>query len=278
MRKIIIADAGGTSTNWVFIKGEQTEYFERDAFNATTSSANDLYNQFMDVFGSIDCPDQVFLYVAGLVHKSQREAIEAQFKKSKKIPYLSVMADTYGVARALFQSNIGYFGILGTGAGFYKYDGKEVLSKTPSLGFLLGDEGSGSYLGKSLLRCYHRGEIPKSLMNDLEREFSEKLTLNYIYQNAPSARYFSQFVPWIGENQEEPAIKSLIVNSFDDYFKAFVLRNTPEKVELRFCGSIAYFFKDLLQETANKHLLVISDIIRSPLENLVTYHKHNFEI
>ena len=60
---------------------------------------------------------------------------------------------------------------MGTGANAGIFNGTTITKTPNSLGYMLGDNGSGSVLGLELLKLYLHGFLPASIAADLEDKY-----------------------------------------------------------------------------------------------------------
>jgi len=270
----ITGDAGGTSTQWRVVSQGQIKQFETLGFNAYTHRFDDFRRSIEEVFGSeIEVGIPTYLYAAGIDNETMRAPV-LQGLKEIFGENVSVENDLLGVARALCGKEPGYVGILGTGANACKYDGSEVNKVSASLGYVLGDEGSGAYMGKQLLASVFRSQLSKELLNAFQDKFdlSSHQAIDRIYNEPKPNHFLASFASFIHSNQSHPEIYQLIVNAFEDYFDAFFHYHSKE-FPFHFSGSIAYFFSGILREVGQARGISIQNIVQSPIAGLVLYHQ-----
>ena len=276
----IIADSGSTKTDWCLvnatgeIKTVQTiglnPYF-LDEDGVLGILRKDLY-PFLDN----KKVEQVFFYGSGcaLPHKKQvlQYALDFFFMHAD----VEVENDLFGAARALCGDEKGLVCILGTGASSCLYDGKQITERLTSLGYVLGDEGSGAYLGKQLLSAYFSDELPDHLQKLFVQRYPAELAevLDKVYRQAFPNRYLASFAEFLSDNKSDTFVKELVSSAFDIFFRKQVLRyNDYDKYPLCFVGSISFIFADELRKSAEKHGLSISKIEQTPLNGLLKFHK-----
>ena len=276
----IIADSGSTKTDWCLIsptgemKTVQTvglnPYF-LDEDEVLAILRKDLY-PFLDN----KKVDQVFYYGSGcaLPHKKQvlQFALDFFFMHAD----VEVENDLLGAARALCGAEKGLVCILGTGSSSCLYDGKEITERLPSLGYVLGDEGSGAFLGKRVLIAFLNKELPEHLQKLFEQKYPASLAevLDKVYRQPFPNRFLSSFAEFLGEHKSDEFVKNLVETAFDDFFKKQVLRYDDNKAyPLNFVGSVGFVFADELRKSAEKHGLSISKIEQTPLDGLIEFHK-----
>ena len=186
-----------------------------------------------------------------------------------------VYHDILGAARALFGNTAGISCILGTGCNCCYYDGKVIYSKVDSLGYLFGDEGAGSFLGKNLMADYLRKKLPAGLRAEFDSIYRLSLEdiLNSLYNLPYPNRFLASFSAFLAPRQEHPYVNKLVRDSFLAFFDAQVkhyegYRNLP----VSFTGSIAYYYSKILEEAASQEGIHIGTIIKAPMEGLLKYH------
>ncbi|MEO9871007.1 N-acetylglucosamine kinase [Ekhidna sp.] len=273
----IIGDAGGTGTQWRLVSNGVIDQFTTVGFNAYTHSLNELKEDIGRVFGNkIEKNIPVFFYAAGVDTPQQQKEV-----KSSLIEIfgddLYVENDLVGVARSLCGKKEGNVCILGTGANACYYDGKSVNKVGASLGFILGDEGSGAYLGKKLLTQLFRDQLSSDIIDIFQKEFdlTSHEVIQRIYDKPLPNQYLASFAPFIYNHRNHPDVYKLIYKSFEDFFAAFFHRSDYSSKAYHFSGSIAYYFSDTLRQLGNDKGILISNIIESPIARLVLYHQEN---
>ncbi|MDR0436665.1 MAG: ATPase [Bacteroidales bacterium] len=277
---IVIADSGSTKTDWCFInsKGE-VKTVQTIGLNPYFLDADGILNILKkDLYPFLDNKkvEQVFFYGSGCATPHKKQEVEYALDSFFIHADIEVENDLLGAARALCGSESGLVCILGTGSSSCLYDGKQITERLPSLGYLLGDEGGGAFLGKHLVSAYFNNELPDSLQKLFEQKYTASLAevLDKVYRQPFPNRYLASFVEFLIENKPDAFVKNLVGSAFDDFFKKQVLRYTDyEKYPLCFVGSVSFCFADELHESAKKHGLEVSKIEQAPLTGLLEFHK-----
>jgi len=276
----IIADSGATKTDWCLINGAgEVKTVQTIGLNPYFLDEDGVLNVLKkDLYPFLDNKkvEQVFFYGSGcaLPHKKQvlQFALDFFFMHAD----VEVENDLLGAARALCGEEKGLICILGTGASSCLYDGKQITEYLPSLGYVLGDEGSGAYLGKQLLSAYFSNELPEHLQNLFAQKYPAEFAeiLDKVYRQPFPNRFLASFVEFLSENKSDSFVKKLVNSAFDIFFRKQILRHENHKqYPLCFVGSISSIFADELFESAEKHGLTISGIEQSPLDGLLKFHK-----
>ncbi len=215
---------------------------------------------------------KIYFYGAGCTPEKSpvvASALKAVFRHAQ----VEVYSDMMGAARALLKHSEGVACILGTGSNSCHYDGEKFVKNVPALGFILGDEGSGAVLGKRLVADL----LKNQLTNDLKELFLKEYNLTQadiidrVYRQPFPNRYLASLSKFCADHLDNPMIRELVYEHFQTFVKR-ILRQYPS-VPVGFVGSIAYYYKPILtQVLANNHIQV-ADIVQSPMEGLIAYHR-----
>ena len=275
---IIIADSGTTKTEWAVIskhhsvKKTQTAsfnpYFIDQKFVEESVIENDLLNELKDK------TLRIFFYSAGCGNDSNKRILSEILMNVFWNARIVIESDLLGAARGLLQTNQGIIAVLGTGSNSGFYNGKEIVQKQPSLGYVLGDEGSGNAIGKSLLRAYAYKEMPERIEKKFEQQFGRDIQyfIQRLYKDPFPGYYLASFVPFCVDYKKEEFIRDLIEVNFTSFFEHHILKYSNKGEGLCFAGSVAWAFKDVLHDVSNKNKVSINCIEKSPLQSLVDYH------
>ena len=146
----------------------------------------------------------------------------------------------------------------------------------PSLGFLIGDEGSGSALGKHLLRRFFMKKLPKDLENDFISTYHLTIeeAIKRMYHNPRANAYLGEFNKFVAERKKHPYFQNMVFDEMKNFLDYQVLPY-PEagKVEINFIGYIAFIYEDILRAAAAELNLTVGKVVQKPIESLVDYHK-----
>jgi len=278
----LIADSGSTKTTWALLeKGELNSTINTPGLNPYFLTSEMIEATLRaDLAPNLPCDfiREIHFYGAGCSTENNnnllKEAMKIFFRKAD----IFIYHDIFGAARALFDSGPGIACILGTGCNSCYFDGNEVKSGVPSLGYLFGDEGAGSYIGKIFMEKYLKNRIPGDLREEFNSIYNFKLEdiLNAIYNRPFPNRWLASFSEFLAPRQNHPFVNELVGSSFNAFFREQLFKyenykNTP----VGFVGSIAFFYKNILLETAKEAGIRVETILRSPLEGLITYHRTN---
>ena len=278
MKKLII-DAGSTKTEWVVLDGEGVEdHITLGGFNPNYNDSN----VFMDILYK-DLPkdfpavDAVYYYGSGCGSEANREDVAQYLKvRFKEAQVVKVTHDLMAVCHALLGREKGVACILGTGANSCLYDGNEVIGQGVSLGYLVGDEGSGCYIGRKVARAYFYDLMPLELKLSFEQIYHLEIKdfIHNVYHENGASRYLAQFAKFAGEQQQHPYMRQLVKECFEEFIQHFVLRYQDcHSLPISFVGSVAFYFQELLKECLETKDLRLGIIMQSPMEGLIKYYQ-----
>lgn len=275
---ILIADSGSTKTQWCLIEGG------RPACTLRTPGTNPYFQtpeEIRKVIGETLHPalaaypvEAVFFYGAGCASAEKNRLVEEVLTDFFPVP-TKVNSDLFGAARALCGRRPGIACILGTGSNSCLYDGEKITEHIPPLGFILGDEGSGAALGRRLAGDCLKRQLPASLCEKWMRRYAltPETVLEKVYKQPFPNRFLASFAPFLLKHIDQPAIYSLVYDSFVAFFTRNVMTYTGyDQYPIHFTGSIAYYYREVLQAAAAELGLKIGKIEREPMEGLVAYH------
>lgn len=276
---ILLADSGSTKTDWCLVDGGEavTTVKTRGTnpfFQTEDEIAEEIRTALLPQLPAAEI-DDVFFYGAGCTAEKQPVLASALSSHLKVSGRLEVATDMLAAARSLCGHSAGIACILGTGSNSCAYDGEKIVKNVSPLGFILGDEGSGAVLGKTLVGDILKHQLPQHIV----RRFEEKYNLtaadiiDRVYRQKLPNRFLASFVPFLGENIAEPKIEQLVV----DGFRRFLVRNVKQyegwdKLPVGFNGSIAYYYKPQLEKALAAEGITLGRIVQAPMQGLIDYH------
>jgi N-acetylglucosamine kinase-like BadF-type ATPase len=280
---ILIADGGSTKADWIAINSDKNEEFRVRTLglNPAVVEEDELNNRIINMFQLINIKDdvkEIHFYGAGCGTPKPAKILENVLKSIFVNAKINIAEDMLAAVYAASGKEPALVCILGTGSNSCYFDGENVIMKTASLGYVLMDEASGNYFGKLLIREYYYHKMPKAIAEKFENEFN--LDPDYIKQNIyrmPNPNmYLASFAKFMFEFKEEKYIKRIIKRGFQEFFKYRILpfEKTAE-TPLYFIGSIAFYFREILEKVARKNNLKVTDVIQRPIDNLLEYHRKN---
>lgn len=273
----LIADAGSTKIEWVVVKdGKTINHLITNGFNPNYADNINFINILYKALDQLPAVDAVYYYGSGCgsetVQNEMRQYLKVRFEEAKEV---YVTHDLMGAARAVLGREQGIACILGTGANSCVYDGENITKRAVSLGYLVGDEGSGCYLGRKLTRAYFYGLMPPQLKLEFEHDYNLNIStfIDNVYHQKEASKYLAGFTKFAGEHQEDPFIQQLVKGCFREFIEVFVLRYPEcQSSPIGFVGSVAYHFQGLMKECLEEKGLSLGRVMPSPMEGLIRYH------
>jgi N-acetylglucosamine kinase-like BadF-type ATPase len=275
-----IIDSGATKTEYLLTIGKEVVFrFKNRGININYERDDEVYNiinECKELLQRENIPEEIVFYGAGCGNSFNRQRIFTTLHHLFPNSSIVVYSDLMGACHALCGKEAGWVAILGTGSSSCMYDGEKIISTAPSLGYLLGDEGSGAHLGKLLLTSYLEDALPDSLRKQLEIQYqlSVPAVMEHLYRKPFPNRFMSSLTPFMLENEDNPFILSLLESSFHTFFTKQLRCFTPNfhLVELNMAGSVAFYFQSVIKNVAKKFGISIMKTLPSPIERLVDYH------
>lgn len=277
----LIADCGSTKTDWVICDGGNViARAKTQGLNPTHQESEEIYDilskELTDEI-TAHTPEKIYFYGAGCAYETannrMRDALEKIFSGAE----INIDSDLLAAARALCKHEEGIACILGTGSNSCLFDGEKIIENTPSLGFILGDEGSGAHLGRQLLSDCLKNQLPKSIRKKFFEQYNLSIAtiLEKTYHSSLPNRWLAGFTPFLSENKAVPEIKAMLKNCFKQFFQRNTMVYRRSWLPIHIIGNIGMNFSDEIRETAESLGLSIGKIVDSPMNGLIEYHKQN---
>ena len=274
----LIADSGATKAEWCLIhNGKKKTVFTQGIspyFLNTEQIRNLLLKELKPKLKNVQV-DEVYYYGTGCANpenaKSVKKALRQVFAEAK----VDVTHDLMAAARALCGRKKGIACILGTGSNSCYYDGKKIIRNSPGLGYVLGDEGSGAYLGKKVIQYY----LYKIFDDELRGRFDLTYTTNAaeilenVYKKPLPNRYLAGFTKFLADNRGHYMIENIIEDGLNDFFFTHLCKYRETwALPVSFAGSVAFGFKDVLLHLCNSYEFELGTVMKNPMEGLIKYH------
>ncbi|KMQ68009.1 ATPase [Chryseobacterium sp. FH2] len=277
---VAIVDGGSTKCDWVILDDFNKVFLKTETigFNPNNIAAELIVPEIEKniSLGSVRTSiTKVFFYGSGCGIPQNCATIERELKKFFTAADVTAKEDLMAAAYAAYSGKPAIVCILGTGSNACFFDGENLKIKLPSLGFLMGDEGSGSAIGKQLVRRYFMKKLPE----DLQQQFTETYNLtieealeNMYHKTRPNA-YLANFNKFVVERKDHPYFRQMVFDEMKNFFDYQVLPYEEAKnVEINFIGSIAYYYENILRSAAAELNLNVGNVVQKPIESLVGYH------
>ena len=276
---IIIADSGSSNTNWIILNAKHIESsFTTIGLSPYFVDSKIIHQELSKNFPKNIDPNEiskVHFYGSGCSSEKLNLVIEEGLNLIFPKSDIEINTDLIAAARALFFNDKGIAVICGTGSNTCYYDGKNIKKNITSLGYIFGDEGSGSYLGKLFISDFLNDELPQEIRNMfvLEYNFSKDDILFNVYKKSNPNKFLASFTNFILKNSDNKYFDQLISKNFNDLFDKYICRYENYKnLNIRFVGSVAFHFNKQLKNVAKKFNTKANLIIQKPIERLAQYH------
>lgn len=274
---VLIADSGSTKCDWILC-----ESIEKEPIRIKTKGLNPAIitkKQFEKVISKSEelskYKNQVTairFFGAGCGTKRSQKKVNAILESYFENAIAESAEDTMAAVMAT-TSEPAVVCILGTGSNCCYFDGKNIHLKTPALGYILMDEGSGNYFGKMLLRAYYYEEMPKDLRVLFESEFhlKEKELIKGLYKSATPNKYLASFAPFLFQNESHPFSQQIIYEGMKVFVENHVLkyREALKHVPIHFVGSIAYYAQSYIKQVLKERGITSGKFIKSPMDTII---------
>lgn len=273
----LIADSGSTKTNWLLMSNNgSTRLFHTEGINPVVGDEETIERTISASFTpQVDNTeiDNIYFYGAGCT--AQKKSIVAKsLKNSFPKAHIEVESDVLAAARALCGHEEGIACILGTGSNSCLYDGHDIVENVSPLGYILGDEGSGAILGKSLISDILKHQLPKEICDDFfdKTGLSEEDIIDHVYKKPMPNRFMASFVPFIYEHHRDSQIAELLVINFRNFIRRNVMQYKRYDLPLNFIGGIAHSFHEEIKVAVEIEHLIMGCVELEPLNGLVRYY------
>lgn len=282
----LIAESGSTKCDWMLVdqSGSYVDLYKTMGYNPFFHSTDFIVEDLAshkDLMHISDKVERLYFYGAGCENKNLnsivKKALETTFPKAK----VFVEHDMKAAAYSTFDGEPCITCIIGTGSNSCYFDGTTIYEEVPALAYILGDEASGSYLGKKLIAAYLYKKLPKEIAYDFEKEFG--LTKEEIFDrvyNKPHANvYLASFTRFVGQHKHHPFINAFVMEGLREFFEYHVkCYDHYETTPVHFVGSVAFHFQEELLLVAKECNVKIGRIVKEPIMNLLEYHiKYQFQ-
>jgi glucosamine kinase len=274
----LIADSGATKAEWVLIhNGKKKNLFTQGIspyFLSQDEIVALLRSELVKKLKGAE-PDEIYYYGTGCANPANAKSVKQALKKVFPMARIEVETDLMAAARAVCGKEKGLACILGTGSNSCYYNGKKIVKNSPGLGYVLGDEGSGAYLGKKVIQYY----LYNTFDEDLRARFDAKFVttnveiLNNVYKKPLPNRYLASFTMFLAENRGHYMVENIIEDGLNDFFFQHLCKYAEVwKLPVSFVGSVADGFKDVIAELCRAYEFELGTILKNPMPGLVKFH------
>jgi len=275
----LIADCGSTKSEWCLVSGrKKVTVFTQGIspyFLDTKGIAAVISQELLPVLGR-KRPEEIHYYGTGCLNPANQRSVKKALAMVFPDAALEVTHDLMGAARALCGHEKGVACILGTGSNSCYFNGKRIVSNSPGLGYVLGDEGSGAYLGKKVLQYYLYNTFDEDLRSRFDATYvtSAPEILDHVYKQPLANRYLASYAKFLAENRGHYMIENIIEDGLNDFFFTHLCKYRESwTMPIHFVGGVAWGFRDVLTELAGSYEFQLGKVLRNPMEGLVDYHR-----
>jgi hypothetical protein len=278
---VVVVDSGSTKADWKLMDKHGSRGMSTMGFNPVFHTSDVIIDELTHAFDkefAFDQVKEVYFYGSGCWDDQLKQKITTAMLHFFPQAHIEVEHDLLGAARSTCGTAAGISCIMGTGSNSCLYDGKDVTDNVTNLGYLLGDEGSGTHLGKKLIRAYFYRELPGDLHRQLEHMFpgGKQFILDNIYGPKTPNVFLASFTRFIHKHRRHPYFQRLIYESFSEFIDRHV-RKYPRHLSLpiHFIGSIAFHFQESLVYILEERSMTVGNFIKKPIEKLAEFHLMN---
>ncbi|MES2851248.1 MAG: N-acetylglucosamine kinase [Bacteroidota bacterium] len=274
----LIADSGSTKAEWCLLEGKKKKTIITQGISPyflTTAQITALLEKELKPKVKNSLPSEIYYYGTGCSNpanvKSIKAALQNVFGKIK----ITVDHDLMGAARALCGNGKGVACILGTGSNSCYFNGRRIVKNSPGLGFILGDEGSGAYLGRKVVQHFLYNTFDPDLMDRFNAKYNTNAVeiLEAVYKGPLPNRYLAGFTGFLVENRGHYMIENIIEDSFNEFFFNHLYKYKESWTHpIHFIGSVAFGFKDVLKQMCNNYELQLGRVLKQPMDGLIKFH------
>ena len=274
----LIADSGATKAEWcLLINGKGKTIITQGIspyFLNTEQIVELLLKELKPELKNIEV-DEVFYYGTGCSNPANAKSVQKAIKKVFENAKTDVQHDLMAAARALCGRKKGIACILGTGSNSCYYNGKKIVKNSPGLGYVLGDEGSGAFLGKKVVQYYLYDTFDEELRGRFNATYNTSAAeiLENVYKKPLPNRYLAGFTKFLADNRDHYMIENIIEDGLNDFFFTHLCKYKEVwNMPVNFAGSVAFGFKDVLQQLCNSYEFELGSVRKNPMEGLIEYH------
>jgi len=274
----LIADSGSTKAEWCLLEGGKKKIIFTQGISPYFLNTNQIAELLArELVPNLDRkkPAELYYYGTGCMDPKNVRLVKKAIQQVFPNAYTEVTHDLMAAARALCGNGKGIVCILDTGANSCYYNGKKIVKNSPGLGFILGDEGSGAYLGRRVIQYYLYKTFDDELTARFESKYGETQAsiLESVYKKPLPNRYLASFSLFLTENRGHYMIENIIEDGLNDFFFVHICKYRESwTLPIHFTGGVAFAYRDVITELCKGYELELGKIIRNPMEGLIQYH------
>ncbi|MFN8407582.1 MAG: N-acetylglucosamine kinase [Sphingobacteriaceae bacterium] len=274
---ILVAYSGSSKADWILQSHPETISFRTNGLNPFFLNEKDIIKllQHHPTIQQIqDKVTETHFFGAGCLSPDLRERISNALSALFRNAFINVEQDILGVSYATCGHTKGISCILGTGSNSVYFDGSNTYPSKFGLGYILGDEGSGAFFGKKLIKDFLYGTMPSRLRRSFGNTYhlNKEIIVRHVYQESSPSSYLGSFAPFMSQHLDAPYIQHLIYSGFEKFINTNIrCFDNYNQYPCHFTGSIAYYFKDILHTVCLANRINIGQILHRPTERLAKF-------
>ncbi len=274
----LIADAGATKTEWCLVQNGKVK-------TVLTAGISPYFLNSEQIVALVQKElvpklkktpiDVVYYYGTGCINPDNKKMVKKSLQQVFKESKVFVTHDVEGAAKGLCGRNKGIACILGTGSSSCFYNGKKITKSRTGLGYVLGDEGSGAYLGRKVLQYYLYHTFDEDLRARFDAAYVTNATeiLENVYKKPLPNRYLATFARFLAENRGHYMIENIIEDGLNDFFFTHLCKYSESwHYPINFVGGVSFGFRDILKELCSVYNFELGRVLQKPINGLVEYH------
>ncbi len=275
---IIIVDSGATKADWKIIDGHQSQTLHTMGLSPIFHTEHFMAAEVRSAFAGQVAPEQVqqvFYYGTGCWDADRKAIVARALRQVFTNAEIEVEHDLLGAARSVCGNDPGVACIIGTGSNSCLFDGEKIVDNVTNLGYMLGDEASGVYLGKKLIQAYFYREIPAELMMHFDNFHpgGKSTILDKVYGQEPPNVYLASFVPFFVEYKQHIYIQKLVYDAFANFIDRHVRKYDGHmRLPIHFIGSVAWLFQHIMRIVLEERAMRAGNFIQKPIDDLAAFH------
>ncbi|RKD16066.1 hypothetical protein BCY91_04020 [Pelobium manganitolerans] len=277
---IAIVYSGSRYSNWRLIGKNEVVEVRTNGINPFFNDEkfiNQLLNKNSKLINNAEAIKKIYFFGAGASSKERKEIIKNGLSNFFKFSKVYVENDLDAAAKASCDEKPGIVCIIGSGSNAAFFDGKKIIKNNFGLGYAIADEGSATWMGKTLLKAYLSGNMPEDIKLAFDRKYDldRRLMMDKIYKLPHPNLFLNSFTSFLIENRSSPFIINLVKSGFSLFMDTYLLpvyQSYGAKHPIYFVGTVAAFFQDFLREVADEKQIQISSVIKEPIYNLLNYY------
>jgi len=276
---ILVADSGSSKTDWLLSTSLQESISFKTAglnpyFLTEKEIAKIIQEQVPDMVAHANDVTEIYFFGAGCSSPDRHEIVSNAISQLFTKAFISVDSDLLGCAYATCGYEKGICCVMGTGSNISFFDGESIHDGQHGLGFVLGDEGSGTWFGKAMITDFLYGNMPADISQMFDEAYglNKEIVIKNVYQKPNANTYLASFSKFVSEIKATPYGQALLEKGLLEFIESNI-KSYPEyhRYKCHFVGSIAYFFADELTALCQQQGVKTGKVIKQPINDLMAF-------